>query len=228
MNQLKQTVWLPIVLATFLFSLSFNAVSAPPENTKSPLGINTNEAMENNSSLPFVDLFRLALPFEDARPWFTKGKVKYDKNGWPNNLAKGRAGTRFISQMPLKSLPKGWYTVRYDGEGEIRYGASAKLKSWKRKKGKDLIRFVPMKDGLVTATLFIDKTNPKDPIRNIRILMPGGVCSGDVYKRVTHKTSCRGRKYLPFDKYYKQIIFNPDYLNFMKDFKVIRFMNMGA
>ena len=225
MNQIQRAVWLPLALLTFFLSISFSAFSAPA-NINSPLGINTNEAMENNSSLPFVDLFRLALPFEEARPWFTKGKVYYDKNGWPNNLSKGSAGTRFISQMPLKSLPKGLYTVRYEGEGRVRYGASAKLVT--RKKGKDLIRFVPMKDHLVTATLFIDKTNPKNPIRNIRILMPGGVCSGDVYRRVSHKKACGGRKYLPFDQYYEQIIFNPDYLNFMKDFKVIRFMNMGG
>ena len=35
-----------------------------PANYKSPLGINTNEALEVDSSLPFVDLFRLALPFD--------------------------------------------------------------------------------------------------------------------------------------------------------------------
>ncbi|MCK5810579.1 MAG: hypothetical protein KAH00_05790 [Cocleimonas sp.] len=225
MIQIQRTVWLPLALLTFFLGLSSNALSTPV-NINSPLGINTNEAMENNSSLPFVDLFRLSLPFEEARPWFTKGKVQYDKNGWPRNLDRGSAGTRFISQMPLNSLPKGLYTVRYEGEGKIRYGASAKLV--KRQKGKDLIRFVPMKDHLVTATLFIDKTNPNDHIRNIRILMPGGVCSDNVYKRVRHKNACRGGQYLAFDKYYEQIIFNPDYLNFMKDFKVIRFMNMGG
>jgi hypothetical protein len=226
MNQIQRIVLLPPMLTAFLLTLSFNALGAPAANIKSPLGINTNEAMENNTSLPFVDLFRLALPFEDARPWFTKGNVKFDKNGWPNNLNKGQAGTRFISQIPLKSLPQGLYTVRYDGEGKIRYGASARLV--KHQKGKDLIRLVAMKNHLVTATLFIDETNPKDYIRNIRILMPGGVCSGNVYKRVNHKNACGKRKYLPFEKYYKQIIFNPDYLNFMKDFKVIRFMNMGG
>jgi hypothetical protein len=219
-------VWSCFAVIFLLLNLSFNAFGASPENRKSPLGINTNEAMENNTSLPFVDLFRLALPFEEARPWFTKGNVKFDKNGWPQNLMRGQAGTRFISQMPLRNLPSGLYTVRYEGEGTIRYGASAKLV--RRMKGKDLIRFVPMNDNLVTATLFIDKTNPRNYIRNIRILMPGGVCSGNVYKRVSNKKVCRGRKYLPFATYYEQIIFNPDYLNFMKDFKVIRFMNMAG
>ncbi len=226
MNEIQRIVWFPIVTLLLLLSISVTAYAAPPANITSPLGINTNEAMENNTSLPFVDLFRLALPFEEARPWFTKGNVKFDQYGWPKNLNKGQAGTRFISQMPLKNLPVGLYTVRYDGEGTIRYGASAKLV--KRLKGKDLIRFVPMRDRLVTATLFVEKTNPNNHLRNIRILMPGGVCSGDVFRRVNHKNACRGRQYLSFAKHYEQIIFNPDYLNFMKDFKVIRFMNMGG
>ena len=226
MNQIQRIVWFFLIVAFYQLSLSSNAFGAPSANSRSPLGINTNEALENNTSLPFVDLFRLALPFEEARPWFTKGNVKFDRQGWPKALNKGQAGTRFISQMPPQNLPAGLYTVRYDGEGKIRYGASAKLV--KRMKHKDLIRFVPMKNRLITATLFIDKTNPNNHIRNIRILMPGGVCSGKAFVRVGHKKSCRGRKYLSFAKYYKQIIFNPDYLKFMRDFKVIRFMNMGG
>ena len=226
MTKIQRTVLLPFVFLFLLCSLANTAFSASAVNINSPLGINTNEALENNASLPFVDVFRLALPFEEARPWFTKGNVKFDKKGWPQDLNKGQAGTRFISHMPVKNLPTGLYTVRYDGEGHIRYGASAKL--IKRSKGKDLIRFMPMKDNLVTATLFIEKTNPKNHLRNIRILMPGGICTGNVYKRVNHKKACRGRQYLAFAEHYRQIIFNPDYLNFMKDFKVIRFMNMGG
>ncbi len=226
MTKIQRTVLLPFVALIFFFSTTITAFSAPAVNFNSPLGINTNEALENNTSLPFVDLFRLALPFDEARPWFTKGNVKFDKNGWPQNLNKGQAGTRFLSHMPVRNLPAGFYTVRYEGEGHIRYGASAKL--IKRSKGKDLIRFVPMKDNLVTATLFIEKTNPKNYLRNIRILMPGGICAGDAYKRVNHEKACRGRQYLSFAEHYRQIIFNPDYLNFMKDFKVVRFMNMGG
>ncbi|HIO91616.1 MAG TPA: hypothetical protein EYG68_02085 [Leucothrix mucor] len=226
MTKIQRIVLHPIIITLFLLSIASTAFSAPAANLNSALGINTNEALENNASLPFVDLFRLALPFEEARPWFTKGNVKFDKNGWPQNLNKGQAGTRFISHMPVRNLPAGLYTVRYEGEGHIRYGASAKLV--KRLKGKDLIRFVPMKDNLITATLFIEKTQPKNHLRNIRILMPGGICTGDVFKRVNHKKACRGQQYLSFAEHYRQIIFNPDYLNFMKDFKVVRFMNMGG
>ena len=115
-----------IVLGFTLFSapaFSEQAQQAPVfVNQSSPLGINTNEAMEVDSSLPFVDLFRFSLPFEAARPWLTKGKIDYDKDGWPTNLNGGQVGTRFLSHIPAQALPQGVYTVRYEGEGEMRYG----------------------------------------------------------------------------------------------------------
>jgi len=91
-----------------LFSMPAQAV----ENRLSPLGINTNEIMDIDASVPFVDLFKLAAPFEEARPWLTKGKIDYDEHGWPTNLNGGQAGTRFINNMRSESIPKGVYTVQ--------------------------------------------------------------------------------------------------------------------
>ena len=219
-----------IVLGFTLFSapaFSEQARQAPVfVNQSSPLGINTNEAMEVDSSLPFVDLFRFSLPFEAARPWLTKGKIDYDKDGWPTNLNGGQVGTRFLSHIPAQALPQGVYTVRYEGEGEMRYGGSAKL--IKRLPGKDLIRFEPLANKTITATLFIDKSNPKNYIRNIRVLMAGGICINNPFKRVDKAEQCPGQPYLAFADHHRQVMFNPDYLNFMKDFKVVRFMNMSG
>ena len=217
-------------LTVTLFILCFGAHAASP-NANSPLGMNTNEALEVDSSVPFIDLFHYSLPFEEARPWFTKGNVRFDKNGWPQNLNGGKAGTRFLSHVPVQALPQGEYTVLYEGEGELRYAASAKL--IKKSKGRDIIRLVPMpqKGELYpsyTATLFIEKTNPANPIRNIQILMPGGICKTNPFRRMNHENQCPKGEFLTFEKYGKNIVFNPDFLNFMKDFKVIRFMNMSG
>jgi len=209
-----------------LLALTLNsAATAAQPNQGSPLGINTNEALENNSSLPFVDLFRLSMPFDEARPWFTKGHVRYDTNGWPNQLNGGKAGTRFLNQVEPRALPQGLYTVRYDGQGAIKYGASAKLV--RSQPGMDLIALEPMSDKKITATLTIESTNPRNHLRNIRILMPGGICADNTFRRVSNERHCRGN-YQPFANHYKHITFNPDYLNFMKDFKVLRFMNMAG
>ena len=155
MNTLiKQSAW------ACLFALSMNTVAAAPlVNFGSPLGINTNEALENNTSLPFVDLFKLSMPFDEARPWFTKGHVQYDQNGWPKLLNGGEAGTRFLNQIDPQALPKGVYTVRYDGQGRIRYGGSVKVVN--RGQGVDLITMTPMSDKKITATMTIDSSTRK-------------------------------------------------------------------
>ncbi len=229
MNNENKTVrqTLSMLLAVSVLSIHVwgNVVQANP-NILSPLGMNTNEALEVDSSIPFVDLFRLALPFEDAKPWFTKGNVRFDRNGWPMQLNRGQAGTRFLSHIPPAALPKGTYTVLYEGQGEITYGASAKL--IKRLPGKDLIQFKPMKNGLLTATLIIKKSTPGNYIKNIRILMPGGICRGKPFQHVNNPKQCSNNSFMAFEKHHKQLLFNPQYLAFMQDFKVIRFMNMSG
>ncbi|HIQ07153.1 MAG TPA: hypothetical protein EYH35_01705, partial [Thiotrichaceae bacterium] len=222
-NILKKLMRL-LILVSFIIPPTVLANNI--DNILSPLGMNTNEALEVDASIPFVDLFKLSLPFNEARPWFTKGNITYDKNGWPKSLNGGQAGTRFISHIPPKAIPSGNYTVLYKGEGEITYGASAKLV--KRLPGKDIIHFKPMKNGLITATLFIKKSNPRNYLREIKILMPGGICHGNKFQRVHNERSCGGKRFLSFEKHHQQLIFNPQYLHFMKDFKVLRFMNMSG
>lgn len=195
-------------------------------NALSPLGINTNEVMDDDASAPFVDVFRGSTPFEEARPWLTKGKIIYDKQGWPIRLNGGQVGARFINKLPAGTIPDGKYTVLYDGKGTLRYGNDAKLIS--KTPGKEVISITAGADREIRATLLIMDTDPNNPLRNVRILMPGGICSNNPYKRVHSQNSCRGSQYLSFDKHYSRIIFNPDYLNYMKEFKVIRFMNMAG
>ena len=142
MKGFKLTLFMGVILGFGIAVGLVDSARANP-NQNSPLGMNTNEALEVDASLPFVDLFRLALPFDEARPWFTKGNVAFDNNGWPKNLNGGKAGTRFLSHIPIQALPQGEYTVLYEGEGKLRYGASAKLV--KQTPGKDIIRLVAQK-----------------------------------------------------------------------------------
>ena len=209
-----------------LWLLIGSSAPALAGNQSSPLGINTNEALEVDASLPFIDLFRFALPFESARPWLTKGEIDYDDHGWPSALNGGQVGTRFLNIIPADALPGGTYTVRYEGEGRLQYGGAAKLV--KSSPGMDLIRLESLDDKTITATLYIMESNPQNHLRNIRVLMSGGICENDPFKRVDSAKQCSGKSYQAFADHYEDITFNPDYLNFMKDFKVIRFMNMSG
>ncbi len=212
------------IIVFFVLYYSSPVFSAP---IHSPLGINTNEVMDNDASVPFVDLMKSSVPFEEAKPWLTKGQNHYDKNGWPTYIPDGgQVGTRFINDLPVGTLPNGNYTVLYEGEGVLSYGHDAKIVS--QSAGKDIITIHAGDDKKLTATLLIKKTNSKNNIHNIRILMPGGICSHDPFKRVNHENQCGRGQYQSFEQHHAQILFNPAYLNYMKDFKVIRFMNMSG
>lgn len=190
------------------------------------LGTNTNEIREDNASIPFIDLFKSSIPFADTHPWLSSKEVEYDQYGWPSKLNGGVAGTKFLNRLPVGTVPDGLYTVLYDGKGRIDYGNDALLVS--RHLGKDIIRVTAGKDEILNASLIVKHSEENAPIRNIRVLLPGGICQNNQFMRVDDASSCPNSPFLSFEKHHEKIVFNPDYLNFMKDFRLIRFMNMSG
>ncbi len=194
--------------------------------SNSILGINTADVREDTSSVQFLNLFKSSIPFNETIPWGSSKDVEYDKNGWPINLNGGQAGTKFLNRLPEDTVEDGFFTVLYDGEGEIFYGNDARLIV--HRPNKDIIEIKAGKDHILNASLFIKKTNPANYIRNIRILPEGGICEGVAYIRVKKPEQCGATKYLSFEDHYNTLHFNPEYLDFMKDFQVVRFMNMSG
>ena len=190
------------------------------------LGINTADVREDTSSVQFLNLFKAAIPFDETIPWGSSKGVEFDKNGWPTKLNGGKAGTKFLNRLPEGTVEDGFFTVLYDGEGEIFYGNDARLVV--HRPNKDIIEIKAGKDHILNASLFIKKTNPDNYIRNIRILPEGGICEGAPHIRVKTADACDKKTFLSFEENEDKLLFNPDYLDFMKDFQVIRFMNMSG
>ncbi|PID45515.1 MAG: hypothetical protein CSB47_08325 [Proteobacteria bacterium] len=190
------------------------------------MGINTADIKEDTSAVQFVDLFKSSIPFAETAPWGSGKDVVYDKNGWPKDLKGGQALTKFLNRLPANTVPDGFYTVLYDGKGTIHYGNDVSLVA--HRQGMDIVEIKAGNDGILNASLAIRETDPKDYIRNIRVLLPGGICRGNPYLRVDDETECAKGQYLSFAEHHESIRYNPDYLNFIKDFKVIRFMNMSG
>ncbi len=190
------------------------------------LGINTADIKEDTSSVQFLNLFKQAIPFAETVPWGSTQGIEYNKNGYPIDLKGGKAGTKFLNRLPANTIEDGFYTVLYDGEGEVFYGNDAHLVV--HRPGKDIIEIKAGKDRVLNASLFIKKTTKDNPIRNIRILPEDGICQGHPHIKVKTATDCGKGKFLSFEDNHEKILFNPDYLNFMKDFQVIRFMNMSG
>lgn len=191
------------------------------------IGMNANEIHHEDASIPFVDLFRLADPFKDNPSGLSSEDVEYNEQGWPIRLNGGKAGTKFIGKLPPEALPTDEFIVLYEGDGTIEYGHDVKVVE--QQIGRHIIRIPAGEDGELNASVLITVTNEKNPIRNVRILPKGGICKNDPYTYVKDDSGCSiTTKFLPFEFYYNSIVFNPDYLAYMKDFKVIRFMPMSG
>ncbi len=196
-------------LLPVLFLLVFTFVNAFAEDAKKDskqdsdkekeiyLGINTADVREDTSSVQFLNLFSSAIPFSETVPWGSKKEVTYDENGWPNNLNGGQAGTKFLNRLPEDTVEDGFFTVLYDGEGEIFYGNDARLVV--HRPNKDIIEIKAGKDKILNASLFIKKSNPDNYIRNIRILPEGGICKGAAHQRVKSPADCIDTEYLSFE-----------------------------
>jgi hypothetical protein len=185
--------------------------------------------------LPFADIFRVARPFREN----SCTDIRYDNAGWPLDLpescatqgAKKYAMTRILQFMPAGAAPAGRYHVLFEGKGDI---SVAHMGSNKQliEAGHLTIDLQPLTkaQSIHGLEVFITKIDPTDPIRNIRIIMPGGICKGSPSIRVDSSNQCSDEHpYINFVKVLKNnrqaIIFNPDFLAFHKDFRVLRMMN---
>ncbi len=208
------------------------------------LGVNT-EAPQGGADtagmpMPFADIFRTARPFAELSAVGTF----LDENGWVVGYAEGVnfARTKLLQGALDDSIPEGKYTVIYEGEGILEFGSSGAVSNVKKISGENKYTFdlklnsFDLEDEVAASdtnafNMNIKDINTSDPIKNIRIAMPGGTCAGNPFLRVDSQDECPdGDIYESFAERLEAdrntIIFNPDYLAFLRNFKVVRMMNL--
>ena len=93
-----------------------------------------------------------------------------------------------------RNYPGGRYTLLYEGKGTFELEWDASIVS--QEPGRALVDVTPNQG----IRLVITETDPQDPIRNFRFIMPG------------------------FESTYETQPFHPSYLEFLGNFSVLRFM----
>lgn len=200
------------------------------------LGINTEAPQSEQNDIvlpmPFVDIFRTARPFAE----YSCKDVSYDEHGWPNALPTSCNGqnpsiirTFLLDSVVSGMLPSGQYVVLYEGSGTLAYSGYASLAS--HEAGRDVINInLPATlSGNVAANRMVLQV-VSGTVKNIRVVMPGGICEGNPFVRVANAGACPAGQFRSFEDTLRNdrnaIVFNPDYLNFLKDFRTIRMMNL--
>ena len=146
------------------------------------LGINLAGPADWNTELPFVDVFRLSRQWisqKKGEGWGKGPKLELNERGWVKQLEP-----ECFAETPLCTIdgghyPSGDWMVLWDGEGKIEL---SKGKIVSTAPGK-IVANIEAKGGAIFLRL--RETKPGNPVRNIRVIMPGFTAE-DVAKNPWH------------------------------------------
>jgi len=188
---------------------------------RSPVGTNLELLSYWSPQVPFVDVMKSSNEWfsGDAKDWGGGPPLDLDANGWVRSLRPGQVARKLMFRDFGDRYPGGRYLVRYKGEGNLNVGFAARVVSQRR--GEMLIEVTPNEAGVY---VWIDATNPANYLREIEILMPGGICEGDPFTHVTTARACGSRRYLLFSDN-PDILFYPVFAERLRGYSVLRFMD---
>ncbi len=174
------------------------AGAAPNDNAS--LGINLGGVTYWSSEIVFVDLFKHSQTFKSQAPgkgYAQGGPLDLTDDGYVRSLAGGgQFADSIVLSQPALGYPEGIYTCLYDGRGKIAFAYG--VETVEERPGRVRIR---VKADQNLLTLRVTETNPSDPVRHIRVILPG------------------------FEETYDEQPFHPDFLKRWERFSTLRFMD---
>jgi hypothetical protein len=187
---------------------------------RSALGTNLNAISYFTTQAPFVDLMKTASAWVsgDAVTWDNRQPLDLDDNGWVRSLVPGQVAR---TTLAVEGYPAGEYLVRYKGEGTLYFDQAASIVPGSQRPGELLIALTPARKALAMHVL---ATSPENYLREIQIIMPGGVCEGDPFRHAASAPDCSGR-FLSFAEYSRSLVFNPVFVDRLRAYSVVRFMD---
>ncbi len=207
-NSVGYTFYVVAVNATGTGPVSASVSATPRGVAPTPhpaLGTNLSELRDYSRSWPMVDAFKMARPWISqisGGAWGTGPALNLDANGWIKSLAVGQYAETIIFDNGLDDVvhyPTGNYTLLYDGTGTIAFDLnSASIVS--QTPGRMVVSVPGAQTGIF---LMVTATDPANPIRNIRFIMPG------------------------FETTYQTQPFHPLFLSRLQGYKALRFMEWG-
>lgn len=169
-------------------------------NSYSPLGTNLSAVVDWTTAWPFVDAMKISRPWisqQEGQSWGGGGPLNLDANGNILSLALGQYATTAMFTDAHAHYPAGEYALLYDGEGKVGFKFNSGT-IMSETPGRAAVNIIPQSTGIFLEVL---ATNPANPIRNIRLIMPG------------------------FENTYKKQPFHPLFLQRLANFNTLRFMD---
>lgn len=144
-----------------------------------PMGINIYYTSYYDWLLPFNELTRQGsgwISFNlNESEWTDGRKVKLDHNGYPVELASDQ-GVRMILllDVPQGYMPEGEYTLEWKGSGTIRLETNTLTREFRDNSAPQKVLLIEDEaDDEAFLWLSIIETDPTNPVRDIRVWLPG-------------------------------------------------------
>ena len=169
------------------------------------VGVNLESVRDWHRQTPFVDAFKSSRPWISHQSWTHPGGFVWgggptpdlDADGWPQSLQPDQLLDSIVFADQGGNYPHGVYTIRYEGVGTVQpeIGGDGRLTILQQSPGLIRCDIKVPNDGYFILRI----SSIQQPIRNIRIYLPG------------------------FDQ--SDRVFHPDFVDSVKPFQVLRFMN---
>lgn len=197
-----------------------------PGKSRGALGTNLDQLADWSPEQPLVDIFKTSRAWisgAESGEWQDGRSVSVDADGWVRALLPGQVArtTMLWDGVPFTS---GHYTVLTEGEGTVEYAQQAGSKEVVKHSGngRHTLALDSTRGGV---SLTIVAINPQNPLRNIRVLIPGGSCASDPAQACDASRPCASGACLTHESNYQQAPFNPLFLDKIRNYSVLRFMD---
>lgn len=213
----------PSVALLLFFSLGCQskvALLRPRVNTS--LGTNLGPVTDWSSEWAFVDVMKLSRSWTSGTEsnWDDKRPIDLDGNGWVRSLAPGQIVRTLIFYGDGAHNLGGRYLVLYDGKGTLRYGGATRDDAASTP-GREVVTLAASQ----RVNLDLLAVDAADPLRNLRIISPGGVCSDDAFRYCDEQNACAKGSCDSFEQNYATQIFHPKFLATIRNYRAIRLGN---
>lgn len=201
-------------------------IAAAPTPVTASIGTNLGAISDSTPEFAFIDVMKSSRAWisgSAAGAWDDGRAVDVDENGWVRSLAPGQVARTLMFWDLADRYLRGRYVVLYEGNGTLTYGAGARLDPARSTPGRDEIEV-----GLGGIELTITSVDAANPLRNIRVIAPGGVCSDDTRRYCDAAAACgAGATCRSFEQSYAAQIFHPTFLDRVASYGALRFMDWG-
>ena len=175
--------------------------TAPPQAQQRATGTNLAAVVDYSTQWPFVDVFKARRAWisgdTSTYTWNDNRPIEIDEDGWVTSLLPNQKAHTLMCREISGHYPAGRYVCLYEGEGTIQLKFDARVVS----QSPGRIEFDVLEPSDSGIGLAITEVDPENYIRNIRVIMPG------------------------FEDTYEQQPFHPTFLDSLRSFSTIRFMD---